>query len=116
MAIAAEPNTVDGSNALKIADLSLDENAAAVLGGPGPSVLLRGLAGTVGTKVQGLNNAAAVQTTVLNAAEAAVESDSGVSIDEEMTNMLQFQHAYSAAGQLVSTINSMLDDLMNMVR
>jgi flagellar hook-associated protein 1 FlgK len=39
-----------------------------------------------------------------------------VSIDEEMTNMLQFQHAYSAAGQLVSTINSMLDDLMNMVR
>ena len=38
-----------------------------------------------------------------------------MSIDEEMTNMLQFQHAYSAAGQLVSTINSMLDDLMNMV-
>jgi flagellar hook-associated protein 1 FlgK len=44
------------------------------------------------------------------------DSVAGVSTDEEMTNMLQFQHAYQAAGKLVQTINSMLDDLMNMVR
>jgi flagellar hook-associated protein 1 FlgK len=113
LAIAAEPNTVDGSNALKIADLSLDENSAAVLGGPGPSVRLRGLAGTVGTKVQGLNNAAAVQTTVLNAAEAAVESDSGVSIDEEMTNLLQYQRAYQASARVITTVDEMLDTLVN---
>jgi flagellar hook-associated protein 1 FlgK len=39
-----------------------------------------------------------------------------VNIDEEMSNLLQYQHAYAAAGQLVSTINDMLDTLINMVR
>jgi flagellar hook-associated protein FlgK len=29
--------------------------------------------------------------------------------------MLQFQHAYAAAGKVVSTIQSMMDDLINMV-
>jgi flagellar hook-associated protein 1 FlgK len=47
--------------------------------------------------------------------DASRESVSGVNIDEEMTNMLQFQHAYSAAGQVVSTIQSMMDTLINMV-
>jgi flagellar hook-associated protein 1 FlgK len=56
------------------------------------------------------------QTVVSGQVDSSRDSVAGVSIDEEMTNMLQFQHAYSAAGQLVSTINSMLDDLMNMVR
>ena len=58
----------------------------------------------------------ATQTVVSGQVDSSRDSVAGVSIDEEMTNMLQFQHAYSAAGQLVSTINSMLDDLMNMVR
>jgi flagellar hook-associated protein 1 len=56
------------------------------------------------------------QSVVSGQVDSYRDSVAGVSIDEEMTNMLQFQHAYSAAGQLVSTINSMLDDLMNMVR
>jgi flagellar hook-associated protein 1 FlgK len=56
------------------------------------------------------------QSVVSAQVDSSRDSVAGVSIDEEMTNMLQFQHAYSAAGQLVSTINSMLDDLMNMVR
>jgi len=55
------------------------------------------------------------QTVVTSQVDSSRDSVAGVSIDEEMTNMLQFQHGYSAAGRLVSTINSMLDDLMNMV-
>jgi flagellar hook-associated protein 1 len=55
------------------------------------------------------------QTVVTSQVDSSRDSVAGVSIDEEMTNMLQFQHGYSAAGRLVTTINSMLDDLMNMV-
>jgi flagellar hook-associated protein 1 FlgK len=58
----------------------------------------------------------ATQSVVSTNVDSARDSVSGVSTDEEMTNMLQFQHAYQAAGKLVQTINSMLDDLMNMVR
>jgi flagellar hook-associated protein 1 len=115
LAVAGEPNTVDGSNALRIADLAIDANSAAVLGpnGPGASVRLRGLAGDVGTQLEGLNKAVAVQTTVLNAAEQAVESDSGVSIDEELTNLLQYQRAYQASARVISTVDEMLDTLVN---
>ena len=47
--------------------------------------------------------------------DAARESVAGVSIDEEMTNMLQYQHAYSAAAKLVTTIDETIQTLLNMV-
>ena len=114
LAVASAAGVVDGGNALKIADLALDDQAAAALGGtPGPSVQLRGLAADVGTKLQGLNNAAAVQSTVLDTATAAAESDSGVSIDEELTSLLQYQRAYQASARVISAVDEMMDTLIN---
>jgi len=40
-------------------------------------------------------------------------SISGVSIDEEMTNMIQYQHAYSAAARMITAIDEALDILIN---
>lgn len=40
-------------------------------------------------------------------------SVSGVSIDEEVANMIQFQHAYQANASVISTLNMMLDTLIN---
>lgn len=40
-------------------------------------------------------------------------SVSGVSLDEEMSNMIIFQHAYNAAAKLISTQSEMLDTLVN---
>ena len=53
------------------------------------------------------------QTVISTQVDSARMSVSGVSIDEEMTNMLQFQRAYQAAGRLVSVIDEMLDQLIN---
>lgn len=41
------------------------------------------------------------------------ESLSGVSLDEEMANMILFLHAYDAAARMVTTIDSMLDTVIN---
>lgn len=41
-------------------------------------------------------------------------SESGVSIDEETTNLLRFQQAYTAAAKVVSTVNDLYSTLMNM--
>ena len=43
------------------------------------------------------------------------EEVSGVSMDEEMVNMVQFQSAYNAAAKLVSTVDEMLQALIAMV-
>jgi flagellar hook-associated protein 1 FlgK len=41
------------------------------------------------------------------------QSVSGVNIDEELANMLKYQHSYEAAARYINTVNSMLDVLIN---
>ena len=41
------------------------------------------------------------------------ESISGVSLDEELANMIRFQKGYEAAARYITTVNSMLDTLIN---
>ncbi|WP_373277098.1 flagellar basal body rod C-terminal domain-containing protein [Calditerricola satsumensis] len=41
------------------------------------------------------------------------ESVSGVSLDEEMANLVKFQHAYNAAARLITTIDEMLNRVIN---
>ncbi len=43
------------------------------------------------------------------------ESISGVSLDEEMINLIKFQSAYDAAAKLISTADELLQTLLNMV-
>ena len=38
---------------------------------------------------------------------------SGVNTDEEMISMVQFQHAYEASARYMTTIDSLLDTLIN---
>ena len=53
-------------------------------------------------------------------AEAIVEqtrnkrySDSGVSLDEEMSNMVKFQHAYNASARAITTLDKIMDTTIN---
>jgi flagellar hook-associated protein 1 FlgK len=41
-------------------------------------------------------------------------SISGVSLDEEAANVVQFQTAYQASARVISTIDSMLADAVNL--
>jgi flagellar hook-associated protein 1 FlgK len=41
------------------------------------------------------------------------ESVSGVSIDEEMTNLIKYQHAYQAASRMINAVDEELDVLIN---
>ncbi|OQA09110.1 MAG: Flagellar hook-associated protein 1 [bacterium ADurb.Bin374] len=38
---------------------------------------------------------------------------SGVSLDEELTNLIKFQHAYNAASRVITTVDQMLDKIIN---
>jgi flagellar hook-associated protein 1 FlgK len=41
------------------------------------------------------------------------QSISGVNADEELANMIRFQHGYNAAARFITTVNSMLDTIIN---
>jgi len=51
----------------------------------------------------------------LDQLEARQESFSGVSIDEEMTNLIKFQQSYQATAKMVTTVNELMQVLNDML-
>ncbi|GGL54564.1 flagellar hook-associated protein FlgK [Sporolactobacillus putidus] len=74
---------------------------------------LEGLIGQIGVNAQSAGQFVNNTQTMLQAAQNQQSSVSGVSMDEEMTNLIQFQQSYSAAAKVVNTLNTMLDTLIN---
>jgi flagellar hook-associated protein 1 len=52
-------------------------------------------------------------TSLQQAVEEKRQSVSSVSLDEEMTNMIQFQHAYNASARMISLQDELLDKIIN---
>ena len=51
---------------------------------------------------------------MVNELTAIRDSISAVSLDEEMTNLIKFQHAYAAAAKLISVSDEMLSTLLEL--
>ncbi|WP_026672375.1 flagellar hook-associated protein FlgK [Alkalihalobacterium bogoriense] len=51
--------------------------------------------------------------TLLTSIQMRKDSVSSVSLDEELTNMIQFQHAYNAAARNITLVDEMLDRIIN---
>jgi flagellar hook-associated protein 1 FlgK len=69
----------------------------------------------VGSGVQAAQSTQSTQSAVLTAVSNQRQSVSGVSLDEEMTNLIQYQQAYQASARVMNAINSTLDTLINTV-
>ena len=104
-AAAAGAGLLDGENALAMAELS------GLTGGPDDEY--RSLIAGLGVAAQTANRRHDLQSEMTSRADAAKEEVSGVSIDEEMTNMVAFQQAYQAAARFMTTIDEMLNTLIN---
>lgn len=50
---------------------------------------------------------------ILNHSIEKRNSTSGVSLDEEMTNLIQFQHCYQANAKIIATVDQLLDVVVN---
>jgi flagellar hook-associated protein 1 FlgK len=107
-ASSAPPPALDGDNALAMAARAGDAL--------GPDGAYRELIVGLGVRAQSVNRQATVQAVVTTQIDNARQSVSGVSLDEEMANLMSYQHAYQAAARFISTIDSTLDVLVNMTR
>jgi flagellar hook-associated protein 1 FlgK len=65
-----------------------------------------------GSDTQGAKFNFEYQQALANDLRSRQESVSGVNLDEEMTNLIKFQHAYTAAAKLITTAESMLQVLL----
>ena len=59
------------------------------------------------------SNAFKTQMSVLNGIQESRDSISGVSLDEEASNMMMYMSAYNAASRLMTTLDQALDVLIN---
>ncbi len=66
----------------------------------------------VGTEGQEAESFVESQTTLVEEVEANKEALSGVSMDEELTNLIKYQHAYNASARLMNTIDNMLETVI----
>ncbi|MDR2517572.1 MAG: flagellar hook-associated protein FlgK [Spirochaetaceae bacterium] len=70
-------------------------------------------AGRVGLLGEQSREALATQNLIMKQLKDMRESISGVNVDEELANMIKYQHGYNAAARFITTVNSMLDTLIN---
>jgi len=70
--------------------------------------------GTFGSGLESVNEQLTNSTSVSQMLTTQRSSETGVDTDTEMTNLMQFQKAYEASAELVTTVNEMLETLVNM--
>lgn len=110
VAAAVRPNTPnDGDNALAIAQLR--NSPVSTTGSVGDN--LRSLAGRLGSLASGAEQTNTAAQTALTGYQTARSSADGVSVDEEMVDLVKYQRSYEAAAKVISTANSMMDTLIN---
>ncbi len=103
----------DGSNAISMAELqyslTMSGNTATF------DDYYNSLVSTVGTDVQQATSRYEHQDAMVSYLDNYRESISGVSLDEEMINMLQFETAYEAAAKVINSVDRMIETLMSIV-
>jgi flagellar hook-associated protein 1 FlgK len=87
--------------------------ALAQLRGGSTERLYNALVAEVGGEVQSILRTEANVQALVHAIEDRRQSVQGVSLDEEMTNLIRFQRGYEASARSMTTLDEMLDTLIN---
>jgi len=73
----------------------------------------RSITGQLGVQAQEANRQTVNLSAIVAQIDSRRQSVSGVSLDEEMANMIKFQHAYNAAARILTAMDEVLDRLIN---
>jgi len=116
LAAATDPNALPGDNRNALALQALADSTFANGGTQTASQALSSLVAQAGTAL----SSAMAQQDHAGAAESQLmqlrDQVSGVSLDDEMVDLMRFQRAYQASVKVVQTADEMLTQLLNMKR
>lgn len=108
-------NMSNNDIALALADLG---SADVTIGGQTTTYVsyTASIASTVGNLSQNAQNLSEYHQNLMEMVSNQREGISGVSIDEEMSNLIKFQYAYQAAARLINTADTLMTALMEIGR
>lgn len=104
-AAAGTAGVLDGSLALDIGELASSTSGA--------DSLYHAYIVNLGVESQSTQRRSDIQDAAVGQIDNERDASSSVSTDEEMVAMVQFQHAYEAAARYMTTVDEMLDTLIN---
>jgi flagellar hook-associated protein 1 FlgK len=120
----------DGKNALNLSKISsmflnntaqelegltatIDLTALSVINNGSVNSFNEGMTGQLGVNALQANRLTNNSKILSQAVEENRQSISSVSLDEEMTNLVKFQHAYNAAARQITVVDEMLEKIIN---
>ncbi len=74
-----------------------------------------GIATDIGSKVKKSTELLNSQEIIVSTIKNQQDSESGVSLDEELVNLSKFQQAYQASAKVISTVQALVDTILNMI-
>ncbi len=103
----------DGTNALA----SAAQESQGLLGNGKTSIgnAVGGLVTAIGSQTEQINTAQSAQSALNNQAKAAVQSISGVDLNTEAANLVQWQQAYQASAQAFAIANTLFTYMINSI-
>jgi len=108
---AAANSSGDGSVAQAIYDLQTEAN----IGSLTFSQYYNNLITHIGNQVEEASDLSKSQSNIVLSLQNQRDSVSGVSLDEEMTYLIQYEQSYQAASKLLMTVQDMVDTLLNVI-
>ncbi|SDF79548.1 flagellar hook-associated protein FlgK [Sporolituus thermophilus] len=109
---AATLGVASGDHAVALSNL-LKTVVSPTLGNATLDSFYNSFIGKLGVQSQDAKRLAENQKTLVSQIRNWRESVAGVNMDEEMTNMIRYQKGYNAAARVITTIDEMLDKLIN---
>jgi flagellar hook-associated protein 1 FlgK len=112
IAVVATAATVQTGSGTASGENDVAQAIASLRGGT-TDQLYQALVARIGTESQAATRAQATAQSLVDSLEDRRQSVAGVSLDEEMTNLIRFQRGYQASARTMTTIDEMLDTLVN---
>src|SRR5690606_14197065 len=110
--IAASVDGTPGNGANALAPSRVFHEPFTELGNVSIADYLRSIVASVGVTTQQAHSMVTSQTALVDHLHARRESVSGVSLDEEMIDMVRFQQAYAAAARVVTAMDEALETII----
>lgn len=103
----------DGSNALAMSQIRNDNRAG--LGGATTQGYITDFIGRLGTQSKAVQDNYEIKESITQQISKKRDSITGVSLDEELADLVRFQRSYEASAKVLTVINQTISTIINMM-